>query len=563
MRGVGTGVRKGYAQFKESVEAGALERSGMWIRCVDTTCFGVVELLTTFGRDVCTELRDLKVVDEPGADSEGWRQFQQRQQQEQQQEQGPENAGFGPRGAGESEGGAEDGGWGWDDGKASDTTCVVPPASVAPRTTRLETNAVIALIRQSRHLRTLKLGGEMMSMIDDIRLHILDAIPASVEQLELWDWATPRTEDEDLPQQFHEFTLQQRRLPTATLHSLTRLALVRGVVHDGNGTLTRLLERCPRLETLCLNDQEYLDSESYRSVATTIRQFCPRLTGLHLISCAIPTEEDLCGLIEACVGLKDFGYPCPPEQKCVFGESAAEALLKHCETLENLRLDGCTRFPSAAIQKMLCSARRLKRFDAVSRFRFKRLDVVLDAKDIVQSDGEDTEKAEWVCLGLESFKCRIGGIPRPDLLTRTNGRPLTDPLHISSTREESLQVQHEIYSRLGKLSHLRELVLGHHEVKPDYLMILDEMDSEGEYYEIYTPNVDIQGGYQYECLEMSLRSGLDRLKGLTELRKCVVEAMAVWFYEAEEQNWAMEWWKKLDWTYQDRFWSDLGYAEYY
>ena len=97
----------------------------------------------------------------------------------------------------------------------------------------------------------------------------------------------------------------------------------------------------------------------------------------------------------------------------------------------------------------------------------------------------------------------------------------------------------------------------------NYVMFLDEMDTEGEYYDFDNPNQDIQGGYQYECLDMTLNSGLGRMQGLKELRRVSVEAMAVGFYAAKEQSWAMEYWKKLDWKYKDCFWSDLGYADYY
>jgi hypothetical protein len=97
----------------------------------------------------------------------------------------------------------------------------------------------------------------------------------------------------------------------------------------------------------------------------------------------------------------------------------------------------------------------------------------------------------------------------------------------------------------------------------NYVMFLDEMDTEGEYYDFDNPSQDIQGGYQYECLDMRLQSGMDRLAGLRELRRVEVEAMAVGFFEDAEQKWVEDNWRKLDWTWKDAFWRNLGYADYY
>ncbi|KAF9297038.1 hypothetical protein BGZ88_011260 [Linnemannia elongata] len=412
---------------------------------------------------------------------------------------------------------------------------------------RAETNAILALLRQNPHLSILKLGGEMMSMIHDLRFLILDAIPASIEHLELWDWRPASRKQEEYLSQCGYPTYQRSNL-LPTLPCLKRLVVGRGSIED-DAALVRILERCPNLETLCLHYLGYMPSYAYQSIAATIRRFCINLTGLHLINCAVPSQDDLCLLLDACHesgGLKDFGFPCPPELKSfVFAEKAARAEL---------------------VQELLCSAQRLRRFDAMSRFRFSQMDVVLDAKDIVRSlsgAGVGGEEKGWVCLGLESFKCRIGGVPRPDILTRTNGRPLTDPLHTVSTSAESLQIQQQIYTQLSRLTDLRELVLGHHEVNMNYVMFLDEMDTEGEYYDFDNPAQDIQGGYQYECLDMRLQSGMKRLKALKALRRIEVEAMAVGFFEESEQKWVEENWKRLDWNWRDRFWSDLGYADYY
>ncbi|KAH7057927.1 hypothetical protein BKA57DRAFT_448142 [Linnemannia elongata] len=572
--------RKGYARFRECAEAGSLRRCGAWIRTVDTTCCSIVDVLLKFAggsegeegeeEGGCRGLRELQVFDQPCPDSELWREDAREAVDSLAWDDDDYDNEVGGYWC-EDDVGGEDEGENYGDAKeasAKETVACVAVSAPHMAVPRAETNAILALLRQNPHLRILKLGGEMMSMIHDLRFLILDAIPASIEHLELWDWRPASRKQEEYLSQCGYATYQRPNL-LPTLPCLKRLVVGRGSIED-DAALVRILERCPNLETLCLHDLGYMPSYAYQSIAATIRGFCIKLTGLHLINCAVPSQDDLCLLLDACHesgGLKDFGFPCPPELKSfVFAEKAARALLRHSGTLENVRLDGCTSFPSELVQELLCSAQRLRRFDAMSRFRFSQMDVVLDAKDIVRSlsgAGVGGEEKGWVCLGLESFKCRIGGVPRPDILTRTNGRPLTDPLHTVSTSAESLQIQQQIYTQLSRLTDLRELVLGHHEVNMNYVMFLDEMDTEGEYYDFDNPAQDIQGGYQYECLDMRLQSGMKRLKALKALRRIEVEAMAVGFFEESEQKWVEENWKKLDWNWRDRFWSDLGYADYY
>ncbi|KAF9139518.1 hypothetical protein BGX30_007867 [Mortierella sp. GBA39] len=580
--------RKGYARFRECAEAGSLRRCGAWIRTVDTTCCSIVDVLLMFagggegeeGKEEgrCRGLRELQVFDQPSPDSELWMEDTREtmdslawedDDEDEDEDDDQEGGGYGCE---DDDGGRDESETYEDAEKASAKetgTCVAVSAPhKAVARAGVETNTILALLRQNPHLRTLKLGGEMMSMVRDLRFLILDAVPASIEHLELWDWKPASRKKEEYLSQCGYPTYQRPDL-LPTLPCLTRLVVGRGSIED-DAALVRILGRCPNLVTLCLHDLGYMPSFSYQSIAATIREFCKKLTGLHLIKCAVPSQDDLCLLLDACHesgGLKDFGFPCPPELKSlVFAEKAARALLKHSGTLENVRLDGCTSFSSELVQELLCSAPRLRRFDAMSRFRFSQIDVVLDAKDVARSmsgEGVEGEEKGWVCLGLESFKCRIGGVPRPDVLTRTNGRPFTGPLHTTSTSAESLQIQQQIYTQLSRLTDLRELVLGHHEVNLNYVMFLDEMDTEGEYYDFDNPSQDIQGGYQYECLDMRLQSGMERLNALKALRRVEVEAMAVGFFEEPEQKWVEENWKKLDWNWRDGFWSDLGYADYY
>jgi len=132
------------------------------------------------------------------------------------------------------------------------------------------------------------------------------------------------------------------------------------------------------------------------------------------------------------------------------------AILENAATLESLRLCDCKAFSSRVIQNLLCSAPRLKRFDTICEVHGELEPYSLMASDILDSS------EDWVCLELESFKCCIGGIPRPDLRTKTNGRPLSGILNNPDryTIQQSRDIQRRVLAKLGRLTKLREITLG-------------------------------------------------------------------------------------------------------
>ncbi|KAF9538461.1 hypothetical protein EC957_006737 [Mortierella hygrophila] len=105
------------------------------------------------------------------------------------------------------------------------------------------------------------------------------------------------------------------------------------------------------------------------------------------------------------------------------------------------------------IQELLCTATKLKRFEGRSFHRDWAPMIHISAKDLVQR--------EWACKDLETFHCAIKDIPRPDIKTRKNGRPLVGRMHRGDSMEESLRLQRLVYEQLGRLRKLRELVLGY------------------------------------------------------------------------------------------------------
>lgn len=104
-----------------------------------------------------------------------------------------------------------------------------------------------------------------------------------------------------------------------------------------------------------------------------------------------------------------------------------------------------------------------------------------------------------------------------------------------------------------------------------------EAESEGEYYE---RKACIENGFQYECLEMTLESGMGVLGALKGLRKFEANAMAIGMRSFEErkgwEKWRNENWELLETDvrgmgyevkklkeYRDDFWFHLGYLSYY
>ncbi|GJJ72111.1 hypothetical protein EMPS_04468 [Entomortierella parvispora] len=238
------------------------------------------------------------------------------------------------------------------------------------------------------------------------------------------------------------------------------------------------------------------------------------------------------------------------------GPKTVTAILHHAGTLENFRLCHCAAFPSSMIQKLLCSAPKLKRFDMIPSTILDDIEQrFLMADDIINSD------QEWACLELETFKCMIAGIPRPDVEEKSNGRPLTDhPLHDPEqvTMERSRGVQRRVLAQLGRLTKLREITLGVDVLEEDHIgdheLHSEEQELEGDYYD----EDDVQLGKQYRCLSMSLENGLDLLENLKCLQRLHIEKMST-NVEEEEQEWMRENWPVYRRKSRDTFWTSRGH----
>ncbi|KAG0202710.1 hypothetical protein BGX33_009522, partial [Mortierella sp. NVP41] len=117
----------------------------------------------------------------------------------------------------------------------------------------------------------------------------------------------------------------------------------------------------------------------------------------------------------------------------------------------------------------------------------------------------DIISSSWGCLFLTTLHLEIGGIPRED----------------QQRTEESHRIQRQVHQQLGALTRLQELRLGH----ACELQAIEEYECQQQQQQHHHQDNTRQDkdtndkvpGFQRDCLEMTLASGLDLLSGLTEL----------------------------------------------
>ncbi|KAG0372027.1 hypothetical protein BGX24_000843 [Mortierella sp. AD032] len=266
----------------------------------------------------------------------------------------------------------------------------------------------------------------------------------------------------------------------------------------------------------------------------------PKLTAMDITGAFdMIWDEQLAGLIGLCgpAGWKRLSLCCSSKYfSCLyFGNQSFAALLRHANTLVVVRFEGLSEMKSDHIHTLFCSAPLLKEVYIYSNCCNSIFAPWLDATAINQS--------EWVCSNLEVLVVQIRGIPRPDITRDICGQPAHRRIK-SGTLQESLTLQHQIYVKLGGLVKLRELTLG---------LPLDVSKSDFEprdqaYYR------------QFDCLAMTLDSGLDLLRGLGRLQVVGLQDMEIYIDGDREQEWVREHWPhaRIEWTDKS---VDLGIGE--
>ncbi|KAF9208518.1 hypothetical protein BGZ59_010609 [Podila verticillata] len=209
----------------------------------------------------------------------------------------------------------------------------------------------------------------------------------------------------------------------------------------------------------------------------------------------------------------------------------AEAIVTHCQELQELTITQGPLISSSVFQRILCRAAKLVYLHA-------NYDCCEGAPENSQLQATDVISSLWACRSLKTFRADIVGIPRPDVKFQQDRQPVQGAL-FTGTVEASHDIQRRILAQLGSLTKLEELCLGSFAI--DYgdegAWTDDEEEEDGMRY--------LDPHFQLTCLEMSLASGLDLLAGLKELRVLDVTRMAH-RVGVQELEWMQANWPSLE-----------------
>ncbi|OAQ25135.1 hypothetical protein K457DRAFT_129237 [Linnemannia elongata AG-77] len=304
------------------------------------------------------------------------------------------------------------------------------------------------------------------------------------------------------------------------------------------------LIRCPNVEVLRIDQ---LDPYTIVTMPAFLRYACPKLSRLEWTRNTTNSDNAIAELLQASVsGWKVLRLPMMSR----FGSLALEALMESVETLEELRIGGCGQLRKNAILDLLCSAKKLRRLESVADGERTEeiIELKLHAYEAYKEHVEGQMDRTWA-LGpsVEFLQLKLLGVPRPDVWYNQCGGRLLD-LNEGMDVALRFEVQQWIYTQLGRLTGVQELVLGitdfdqenltNYGVDPALSAILDDT------FEELLAEHDMHL-FHYSSLEFSLKSGLGLLGGLKELRVLDVRKTAHRI-GVEELEWMHENWPKLE-----------------
>ncbi|KAF9131577.1 hypothetical protein BGW39_001626 [Mortierella sp. 14UC] len=223
----------------------------------------------------------------------------------------------------------------------------------------------------------------------------------------------------------------------------------------------------------------------------------------------------------------------------------AVALVKHCFlTIEHLSVTGLS---SIQMQQILSSSPRLVTFCNLRRRHTSPIDGAPEqggcfhVQDLIDLDPVTGKFRPWQCEStLKVFAAMVTGIPRPEVTMTYHGFPRQDhePAVLQEAYpDQSQQLQRQVYERLARFTHLQDLELGE-EVRysEDEEVFISAADGQLVYNDT---------GYQYDCLDISLRNGLDLLSNLKEMKRLNFIRMAT-AVGVEDVQWMVNNWPRLE-----------------
>ncbi|KAF9976141.1 hypothetical protein BGZ65_007956 [Modicella reniformis] len=192
------------------------------------------------------------------------------------------------------------------------------------------------------------------------------------------------------------------------------------------------------------------------------------------------------------------------------GEVIMEALANHFPTLEVFDVNFCEDYMFNDLVRVLSSSPNLHTLITIDdNWLLRCQNPHLEAVKFIDRDANTGLLKAWKCeTTLKVLKLKIRGIPRPDL----EGDGVVGEEYPGQGHE----IQRPVYDRLARFTNLETLWLGEYRW-------LD----------------------QWDCLEMSLESGLYKLKGLKALKELNVWCMKTKI-GLEEVQWMTENWPRLN-----------------
>ncbi|KAG0312061.1 hypothetical protein BGZ97_011466 [Linnemannia gamsii] len=223
------------------------------------------------------------------------------------------------------------------------------------------------------------------------------------------------------------------------------------------------------------------------------------------------------------------------------GPLTAEALTNHCSTLETLDLRMATGLTSALMLQILSSSPRLHTFRTLiddyahDNKYWNKEETYISAVDFIDADPVSNTFKPWACEStLKIFRAKISGIPRPDIKITFGGHDLEEGMVLEEVYHgQSQDIQSRVYDRLARLTRLENLELGNEDRDLKSEIFYDDYCEGDERFQ------------QYECLSMTLESGLWRLEGLKDLRVLSVVRMEERIGDDEKQ-WMKQHWPKIE-----------------
>ncbi|KAH7053556.1 hypothetical protein BKA57DRAFT_453970 [Linnemannia elongata] len=300
-----------------------------------------------------------------------------------------------------------------------------------------------------------------------------------------------------------------------------------------NETWTGVLRACFHLKSLRIAT---LNTNSAQLLTDELRNGLPSLDNIH-IDCYSEAmqDQDLANIFSACrTSWRSINAPC-------IETLAVEAIIQHCPTLEKLSLKKAHGLSSKHMQQILSSSPRLKAFitliDADEKPPGIETSRIL-ALDFIDTDSSSDSLRPWACEStLTILRAKILGIPRPDIIKTYSGQPLEEGMVLPEVYVgQGQDIERRVYERLARFTRLERLELGHEDrYLYDPSRKFRERTALGRLDDI---------GHQYDCLEMSLKSGLKILEGLKELKVLDVARMTTTI-GIEDVQWMVQSWPKL------------------